>query len=253
VKGFLVPIENEGQRVLTTQQLAKCYGTTSEIIRRNFQRNFERYEDGKHYFLLEGEDLKEFLHTSNCPVQNLAKVRTLYLWTEKGALLLAKSLNTDKAWEVYDLLVENYFRVKEGVSKLTGGNMKALSMLHQEIGELIATTSFIKTRVETLENTMTIDYSQQLILRELAQSVAIKAMGGKETSTYKDSSLRAKVFSKVWKDYKEYFQVNSYKNTVRVDFHKAKDYLNSWRVQGKLLRNIEDNNVRVREEYSWIN
>ena len=30
----------------------------------------------------------------------------LYLWTEKGALLHAKSLNTDKAWEVYDYLVD---------------------------------------------------------------------------------------------------------------------------------------------------
>ncbi len=34
-------------------------------------------------------------------------------WTEKGALLHAKSLNTDKAWEVYDYLVDFYFRAKE--------------------------------------------------------------------------------------------------------------------------------------------
>jgi 6-phosphogluconate dehydrogenase (decarboxylating) len=39
--------------------------------------------------------------------------KSLYLWTEKGALLHAKSLNTDKAWEVYDYLVDFYFRVKE--------------------------------------------------------------------------------------------------------------------------------------------
>lgn len=37
----------------------------------------------------------------------------LYFWTEKGALLHAKSLNTDKAWEVYDYLVDFYFRAKE--------------------------------------------------------------------------------------------------------------------------------------------
>ena len=33
---------------------------------------------------------------------------------KKGALLHAKSLNTDKAWEVYDYLVDFYFRAKEG-------------------------------------------------------------------------------------------------------------------------------------------
>lgn len=37
----------------------------------------------------------------------------MYLWTEKGALLHAKSLNTDKAWEVYDYLVDFYFRAQE--------------------------------------------------------------------------------------------------------------------------------------------
>ena len=41
--------------------------------------------------------------------------KSLYLWTEKGALLHAKSLNTDKAWEVYDYLVDFYFRAKEKI------------------------------------------------------------------------------------------------------------------------------------------
>ena len=31
--------------------------------------------------------------------------KSLYLWTEKGALLHAKSVNPDKAWEVYDFLM----------------------------------------------------------------------------------------------------------------------------------------------------
>ena len=34
----------------------------------------------------------------------------MYFWTEKGAFLHAKSLNTDKAWELYDKLVDCYFR-----------------------------------------------------------------------------------------------------------------------------------------------
>lgn len=44
---------------------------------------------------------------------NLKYARILYLWTEKGVLLHAKSLNTDKAWEVYDYLVDYYFRAEE--------------------------------------------------------------------------------------------------------------------------------------------
>lgn len=39
--------------------------------------------------------------------------RHLYLWTERGALLHAKSINTDKAWDVYEQLLDVYFRTKE--------------------------------------------------------------------------------------------------------------------------------------------
>lgn len=106
----LTPIENEGKRVLTTAQLAESYETSVDTINRNFNRNKERYTEGKHYYCLTGNELKEFFASDKLSVANSGKIRILYLWTEKGALLHAKSLNTDKAWEVYDLLVENYFR-----------------------------------------------------------------------------------------------------------------------------------------------
>lgn len=41
-----------------------------------------------------------------------------YLWTEKGALLHAKSLNTDKAWEAYEYLVDFYRACQEFLDKL---------------------------------------------------------------------------------------------------------------------------------------
>ncbi len=109
----LVPIEREGQRVLLTSQLAEGYETTPDIINRNFNRNRERYQAGKHFFLLEGESLREFKSTTGQFDLSLNRVNKLYLWTEKGAFLHAKSLNTDKAWEVYDELVETYFRIRE--------------------------------------------------------------------------------------------------------------------------------------------
>lgn len=105
-------VEQNGQRVLTTAQLAECYGTDSRIIANNFNRNKERYEEGKHYICLKGAALQEFKtnHQFDEQFKHSSKV---YLWTERGILLHAKSLNTDRAWEVYEGLMEFYFRVKE--------------------------------------------------------------------------------------------------------------------------------------------
>lgn len=108
----LTPIENEGKRVLTTAQLAESYGTGCKTITDNFNNNRKRYIEGKHFYCLTGNELRAFKSES----ENFGfapNLNKLYLWTEKGALLHAKSLNTDKAWEVYDFLVENYFRVQQ--------------------------------------------------------------------------------------------------------------------------------------------
>lgn len=104
--------EFNGVLVLTTQQLAEAYDTSTDTITRNFNRNKDRYAEGKHYIALEGDEKNRFLDQGQ-NVRGLRNAKTLYLWTEKGAFLHAKSLNTDNAWEVYDRLVDDYFRQKQ--------------------------------------------------------------------------------------------------------------------------------------------
>lgn len=105
-------IEVQGMRVLTTKQIAEAYETDTNTVGHNFRRNKEKYTLGKHYLEIQGEELKE-LKSRGQIVPSLKQVKHLYLWTEKGALLHAKSINTDKAWEVYENLVDFYFRVKD--------------------------------------------------------------------------------------------------------------------------------------------
>ena len=105
-------LEVTGIRVLTTKQIAEAYGVTKDKIIYNFNYNKDRYILGKHYIEVTGDELRRLKTT--CENQmSLKYAKSLYLWTEKGDLLHAKSLNTDKAWEVYDYLVDYYFRVKE--------------------------------------------------------------------------------------------------------------------------------------------
>lgn len=105
-------VEVKGMKVLATRQIAEAYGVSKDKIIYNFNYNKDRYVLGKHYIEVLGEELRRLKRT--CEIQSSFKyAKTLYLWTEKGALLHAKSLNTDKAWEVYDYLVDFYFRAKE--------------------------------------------------------------------------------------------------------------------------------------------
>ena len=146
----LMVIERQGLRVLTTAQLAECYGTDSKVIHDNFANNKKRYEDGKHFICLKGAELKEF---KNLP-ENFGVVDkrspVLYLWTERGALLHAKSLNTDKAWEVYGELVETYFRAKTAQTALQNLSPQLQAMINLEVRQ-----NNLESRMNDLERRIT--------------------------------------------------------------------------------------------------
>lgn len=215
-------IKHGTRRVLTTQQLANSYVTRPGVINNNFNRNKERYLEGKHFICLEGKALKEFKLTTPQNDDSLSKINKLYLWTEKGALLHAKSLNTEMAWEVYDHLVETYFKVQE-VKQLSP--MEIMKLQFEALQD-------IDNRVEYLENTMTIDYEQQEKLNRHARARLIHLLGGKGSPAYK--LLSKTVFSNLWNRYKQVFKVSSYKNTSKMDFVQALEYIDKWEPTEKI-------------------
>lgn len=86
--------EYKNIRVLTTQQIAEAYGSDTRVISNNFNRNKDRYVVGKHYICLEDGEKRDFIDRHQID-DGSKKASKLYLWTEKGAFLHAKSLNTD--------------------------------------------------------------------------------------------------------------------------------------------------------------
>ena len=112
----LIPVEWSAQRVLTTEQLAQFYQCSSDNIKVNFNSNKGKFAEGKHYYKLQGEELKQFkslVSETYLPVNKFAP--SLYLWTREGAVRHCKMLNTVKAWEMFNLLEDNYFNAAKPV------------------------------------------------------------------------------------------------------------------------------------------
>ena len=93
--GSVTRIEYGNQPVVTTAQLAEFYATTEENLRVNFfnAQKTGRFAKGKHFFKLEGDDLKNLRFAEN-EVQISPMARALYLWTKRGAARHAKMLPT---------------------------------------------------------------------------------------------------------------------------------------------------------------
>ncbi|EIO9990939.1 ORF6N domain-containing protein [Salmonella enterica subsp. enterica serovar Saintpaul] len=118
----LSPITHNQTPVITTELLAQLYGAEVKNVQNNYARNAERFVAGKHFFKVTGDDLKNLRvtlsHSQNLQpslrgLQISPKVRSLILWTERGAARHAKMLETDQAWEVFEKLEDCYFSQKQ--------------------------------------------------------------------------------------------------------------------------------------------
>ncbi|HHS9880576.1 TPA: ORF6N domain-containing protein [Klebsiella aerogenes] len=117
----ITPITHNQIPVITTELLAHLYGADIKNIQNNYARNTTRFIAGKHFYKVTGDELKK-LRLSLSESQNLQpslrglqispKVRSLILWTERGAARHAKMLETDQAWEVFEKLEDCYFSDK---------------------------------------------------------------------------------------------------------------------------------------------
>lgn len=108
----LPPITYKGLPVVTTEMLAKAYGCSVKNIRDNFANNRERFTEGKHFYALTNGEVKAFRDcTESFGAVVPARTRNLTLWLERGAARHAKMLNTDQAWDVFEMLEETFFRV----------------------------------------------------------------------------------------------------------------------------------------------
>lgn len=191
--------EYKNVRVLTTQQIAEAYGADAKVLSNNFNRNKDRYVEGKHFICLEGEDKRQFInhHQIDDGSKNANK---FYLWTEKGAFLHAKSLNTDKAWEVYDRLVDTYFEVKKPLTQLEilQQSVEVLNRHDEEIKQ-------IDTRMDRLEFDIPLYGSEADELSSHVKRKGVKVLGGKESEAYRDSEIRSRVYRDIYDQIKREF------------------------------------------------
>ena len=137
----LPPVQHNGLRVITTELLANVYETEINNNQQNFKRNKKRFIEGKHYFKIVGDALNN-LRLTMSQLQISAKVRSLILWTERGAARHAKMLDTDNAWDVFEALEDFYFAKKEDAQQkisIRQSTAKELTPLRQTAERLIAT------------------------------------------------------------------------------------------------------------------
>lgn len=226
-------------RVLTTQQVAEQYGTVAKIIQKNFERNKERYKEGKHYISLSGEELKEF-KAKRQNDGNLKFAPIIYLWTEKGCLLHAKSLGTDKAWEAYEYLIDFYFNKRKPLSAL-----EQLQLTQQAVLEVKDQIDSVNKDLQDFKQDMPVLDCDIDKLTYAKNRKIVPILGGKESEAYRDKSLRGRVYSDIGNEIRRQFGVPNHKCLKRNQLEQAIEVVENYELPIVLKEEIEGLNSQM--------
>ncbi|WP_270837082.1 BRO family protein [Faecalibacillus intestinalis] len=101
----------------------------------------------------------------------------------------------------------------------------------------------LEEKVSSLEKSTTIDSSQQQILEKIAKATVIRTLGGFDSRAYQ--LMSRKIFSNIWRDYKNYFKLGSFRDTLKTEFENAKEYLESWSPEVNTSLKIKEYNSQL--------
>ena len=109
----------------------------------------------------------------------------------------------------------------------------------------------LEEKVSDLEKSTTIDSSQQHTLEKVAKTTAIRTLGGIDSRAYQ--LMSRKIFSNIWRDYKNYFKLGSYRDTLKTDYENAKNYLESWSPEVNTSLKIKEYNSQLAMNLDYNN
>lgn len=207
---------------------------------------------GKYNEILENAKLRsqEFFIPSTYKVENNNKTYECYLLTKKGCEMVANKLTGEKG-VIFTAKYVNRFAEMEQKIKLPKTDREILFLSVKVQEETAQRVDVLEEKVSDLEKSTTIDSSQQYTLERIAKTTVISALGGIDSRAYQ--LMSRKLFSSIWRDYKKYFKLGSYRDTLKTDYENAKNYLESWSPEVNISLKIKEYNSQLAMNLDYNN
>ena len=185
---------------------------------------------------------QDFFIPSTYKVENNNKTYECYLLTKKGCEMVANKLTGEKG-VIFTAKYVNRFAEMEQKIKLPKTDREILFLSVKVQEETAQRVDVLEEKVSDLEKSTTIDSSQQYTLERIAKTTVISALGGIDSRAYQ--LMSRKLFSNIWRDYKKYFKLGSYRDTLETDYENAKNYLESWSPEVNTSLKIKEYNSQL--------
>lgn len=107
----------KGKRGVLVRDIADIHNRTTGVINQNIERNISRFKKGVDIVDLKDSNFLITLSDNGFTQNQINRSSHIYMLSERGYAKLLKILEDDKAWEIYDLFVDEYFNMRAAVKQ----------------------------------------------------------------------------------------------------------------------------------------
>lgn len=105
--------------------------------------------------------------------------------------------------------------------------LQSVQSLSKEVISLKEEVGVFGGRIERIEQNMTIDSRLHQNIIAHAKKHVMKLVNGNVNPEY--GKAYKNVIQKLWRDYRQFFGITSYKDTKMIDYDRAIEWINAWR------------------------
>ena len=106
------------KKAMTINDIAVIHSTTVKRLNELINRNRKRFKNGIDIIdLLSNKNFEVVLNDLGFNQNQINRSNHIYLLSERGYAKLLKIMDDDKAWEIYDELVDNYFNMRVAIKE----------------------------------------------------------------------------------------------------------------------------------------
>lgn len=223
---------NELPRNITSLEVAEMVGRDHNEVLKDVRRIISQLAEGE---IPQGEYFIESTY-----IDANKQKRPSFLITKKGCELYGTRMTGARGTQFAVKYIERFNQMESHIKQLPKDPielaLEASLKNYQEIKD-------IKEDVDLLKDSMRIDGRQEHTIKSQGKAKVMETLGGYNSPAY--NALSKKVFSRMWRDFNNYFILPRSTDLPKVRFDEAVKFIAMWRPDTSIAMEIESYNSQT--------
>lgn len=241
----------EGKRCLSDKTIAEIHGMEFKNVRARITYNIKRFKENVDFIDLKQRAYEastlELLQKLGYAIQSITQAGHIYLLSERGYAKLIKIMDTDKAWEVHDKLIDEYFTMRDesDIFNNISVELRAAIAVDKRVTEVEKEVSAVNDDLQEFKKDMPLLALECQKITKAKNRKVVPLLGGHNAPAYKNKSLCKRVYGDLETQMNRQFGVDTYKAIKRNQCDQAVEIIQGYELPMVLEQEIANVNAQI--------